>query len=62
MEFLGYLSGFTSIVTSIRHVFFASGRAPSDESQDDGYRVADLRGSCWSTSLTKRLYRLCSKS
>ena len=42
MEFLGYLSGFTSIVTSIRHVFFVSGRAPSDESRDDGYRVADL--------------------
>jgi fatty acid desaturase len=43
-EFLGYLSGFTSIVTSVRHVFFASGRAPGGESADHGYRPADLAG------------------
>jgi fatty acid desaturase len=30
-EFLGYLSGLTSILTSVRHVFVSSGRAPSEE-------------------------------
>jgi len=43
-QLLGYLSGLTSIVTSVRHVFFASGRAPSGESRDDGYTTRDLIG------------------
>jgi fatty acid desaturase len=43
-EFLGYLSGFTSIVRSVRHVFFASGRRPSDEGRDEGYTLGDAVG------------------
>lgn len=42
MAFLGYLSGFTSIVTSVKHVFFASGRAPAGEPEGGGYTGRDL--------------------
>ena len=41
-ELLGYLSGVTSIATSVRHVFFASGRTPPSEPVRDGYTPRDL--------------------
>ena len=41
-ELIGYLAGITSVWTSVRHVFFASGRAPSGESFDDGYTPRDV--------------------
>lgn len=40
--FVGYLSGVTSIVTSVTNVFFAGGRAPEGESRDEGYTAGDL--------------------
>jgi fatty acid desaturase len=41
-ELVGYLAGITSVATSARHVFIASGRAPSGESRDDGYTLRDV--------------------
>ncbi|HKS06088.1 MAG TPA: fatty acid desaturase [Gemmatimonadaceae bacterium] len=41
-ELLGYLSGITSIWRSVHNVFFASGRAPTGESRDDGYVPRDF--------------------
>jgi len=41
-ELLGYLSGVTSIVRSVRNVFFASGRTPRGEGRDTGYTGRDL--------------------
>lgn len=40
-ELLGYLSGTTSILRSVRHVFLPSGRAPSAEQRDHGYTPRD---------------------
>lgn len=41
-ELLGYLSGVTSIVRSVRHVFFMSGRQPAGVTRDGGYSARDL--------------------
>lgn len=41
-ELLGYLSGATSIVASVRNVFFRSGRAPRGDTRDDGYTPRDI--------------------
>lgn len=41
-ELLGYMSGVTSIVKSVRNVFFPSGRAPRGETRDGGYTLRDI--------------------
>jgi fatty acid desaturase len=41
-ELLGYVSGVTSIVKSVRNVFFRAGRTPRGESRDDGYAARDV--------------------
>lgn len=41
-ELLGYVSGLTSILKSVRNVFFASGRQPKGEPRGDGYSGRDI--------------------
>lgn len=43
-EFLGYLSGFASLWTSVRHVFLDTGPEPTSDPRDAGYRLGDLAG------------------